>query len=240
MRNVADLRAAGMGVHKVLLVHDATSVSSDLFFWVLTMLDPKVVLDVVAVPPPEESAAPIDGVLQRDQERARSLGREIHVESLGGTITGRTSCDCARDGHYELIILPLPQERPIEKGRLCDPEMSYVPVPRPLPGVPRGTPGDPGRGWRIVPNRVSTNDRRRRRVARAPRIAEAPEVDTGYRFFPRERESNAEPNEALREQLSTRRTRAESPQLLLCQRRTVLAARFSARSANEVVVAESR
>jgi amino acid transporter/nucleotide-binding universal stress UspA family protein len=124
-RNVADLRAAGLGVHKVLLIHDATSVSTDLFFWVLTMLDPKVVLDVVAVPPPEESAAPIDGVLQRDQERARSLGREIHVESLG-TNYGTDVVKLARDGHYELIILPLPQERPIEKGRICDPEMSYV------------------------------------------------------------------------------------------------------------------
>jgi amino acid transporter/nucleotide-binding universal stress UspA family protein len=124
-RNVADLRAAGLGVHRVLLLHDTTSVSTDLFFWVLTMLDPKVVLDVVAVPPPEESAVPADGVLQREQERARSLGREIHVETLGGNY-GPDVVRLARDGHYELIIVPLPQERPIEKGRLCDPEMSYV------------------------------------------------------------------------------------------------------------------
>jgi amino acid transporter/nucleotide-binding universal stress UspA family protein len=124
-RNVADLRAAGLGVHKVLLIHDATSMSTDLFFWVLTMLDPKVVLDIVAIPPPEDSAAQGDGVLQKDQERARSLGREIRVQSLSGNY-GSDVVRLARDGHYELIIVPLSQERPFEKGRLCDPEMSYV------------------------------------------------------------------------------------------------------------------
>jgi amino acid transporter/nucleotide-binding universal stress UspA family protein len=124
-RTAADLRAAGLGVDKVLLVHDSTSVGSDIFFWVLTMLDSKVALDVVAVPPPDESAVPGNGVLQRDQERARSLGREIHVQSLSGNY-GADVVRLAREGHYELIIIPLSQERPIEKGRLCDREMSYV------------------------------------------------------------------------------------------------------------------
>jgi nucleotide-binding universal stress UspA family protein len=124
-RTVADLRAAGLGVDKVLLIHDETSVSADLFFSALTMLDSKVVLDVAAVPPPEESAAQVNGVLQRDQERARSLGREIHVQALGKNY-GSEVVRLARDGHYDVIILPLPQERPMEKGRLCDAEMSYI------------------------------------------------------------------------------------------------------------------
>src|SRR5205085_1010382 len=54
-RTVADLRAAGVGVDRVLLVHDGTPAGSDLFRAVLTMLDPLVALDVAAVPP--ESAA---------------------------------------------------------------------------------------------------------------------------------------------------------------------------------------
>jgi amino acid transporter/nucleotide-binding universal stress UspA family protein len=124
-RKVADLRAAGLGVDKVLLIHDATSVSSDLFFWVLTMLDSKVVLDVASVPPPEETAAGSDGVLQRDQERARSLGRDIRVQPLTEHY-GPEVVRIARDGHYELIIVPLTPERPLEKGRICDAEMSYV------------------------------------------------------------------------------------------------------------------
>ncbi len=124
-RSVADLRAAGVGVDKVLLIHDATPVSSDLFVWVLTMLDRKVVLDVAAIPPQEETNASTNGVLQRDLERARILGREIKVESLGATY-GQDVVRLAKDGHYELIVLPLPQERPLEKGRLCGSEMNYV------------------------------------------------------------------------------------------------------------------
>jgi amino acid transporter/nucleotide-binding universal stress UspA family protein len=124
-RTVADLRAAGLGVDKVLLVHESTSTSTDLFFKVLTMLDRKVVLDVIAIPPPDESAATSNGALQRDQERAHTLGREIHVVSLGAHY-GADLVRLARDGHYELIIIPLPQERPIEKGRLWCAEVDYV------------------------------------------------------------------------------------------------------------------
>jgi amino acid transporter/nucleotide-binding universal stress UspA family protein len=124
-RSVADLRAAGVGIDKVLLIHDSTPGSSDLFFWVLTMIDPKVVLDVAAVPPPEETASLTNGVLQRDQERARTLGRDIRTQTLGGNY-GAELVRLAREGHYELIIAPLPQERPMEKGRLCSAELSYV------------------------------------------------------------------------------------------------------------------
>jgi hypothetical protein len=89
------------------------------------MLDSKVVLDVAAVPPPEDTAPSADGVLQRDQERARTLGREIHVKSLGHKY-GPDVVRFARDGHYELIIIPLPPDSPLERGRLCSPEVSYV------------------------------------------------------------------------------------------------------------------
>ena len=43
-RSVAELRAAGVGVDRVLLLHDGSPASSDLFASVLTMLDDKVVL----------------------------------------------------------------------------------------------------------------------------------------------------------------------------------------------------
>src|SRR5438132_1223125 len=51
-RSVAELRAAGVGVDRVLLLHDGSPASSDLFQAVLTMLDPQVVLGLVAVVPP--------------------------------------------------------------------------------------------------------------------------------------------------------------------------------------------
>jgi len=48
-RTVAELRAAGIGVRRVLMVHDNNHHSRDLFDSVLTMLDPDVVFDVVHV-----------------------------------------------------------------------------------------------------------------------------------------------------------------------------------------------
>lgn len=124
-RTVADLRAAGIGVDKVLLVHDGLPASSDLFQSVLTMLDAKVALDLVAVAPIETPPPQLDGVLLRDRERARTLGREIKVHSLDGHF-GPELVRLAREGHYELIIVALPQERPAEKGRLWGPDTDYV------------------------------------------------------------------------------------------------------------------
>src|SRR5439155_2899719 len=55
-RAVAALRAAGVGVDRVLLLHDGSRVGSDLFRAVLTMLDPQVNLALAYVPGPD--AAP--------------------------------------------------------------------------------------------------------------------------------------------------------------------------------------
>src|SRR5438067_8921427 len=56
-RSVAELRAAGVGVDRVLLVHHDSTESSDLFQAVLTMLDPDVALGLVPVGV-ESAAAP--------------------------------------------------------------------------------------------------------------------------------------------------------------------------------------
>src|SRR5437879_9242876 len=50
-RSVAELRAAGVGIDRVLLLHDGTTNCSDLFNGVLTMLDPKVELALLPVVP---------------------------------------------------------------------------------------------------------------------------------------------------------------------------------------------
>jgi amino acid transporter/nucleotide-binding universal stress UspA family protein len=107
-RSVAELRAAGVGVDRVLLAHDGTPGSSDLFQRVLTMLDPQVGLDVVAVTPQQTLG---DQAIQRDQEQARRLGRELHVHSPDGQ-PGLEIVRLAREEQYDLIILALPEERP--------------------------------------------------------------------------------------------------------------------------------
>ncbi len=108
-RSVAELRSAGVGVSHVLLVHDGTVASSDLFAVALTTIDPDVALTVVHVPSssatvpgaaaaapsplplgegsgvraPNGAAAPPEaGRLQQDLERAEQLHREVEVCQL--------------------------------------------------------------------------------------------------------------------------------------------------------------
>ena len=76
-RSVAELRAAGVGVSRVLLVHDGTPKSHDLFQSVLTMLDPQVHLDLVVVPHSALAAGEIQTALAADVSRAKQLGREL-------------------------------------------------------------------------------------------------------------------------------------------------------------------
>ncbi len=121
-RNVAELRAAGLGVNRVLLAHDGTSTSHDLFQAVITMLDPQVSLDLVAVPPPELRDAESQGAsgLVPDEQWAKKLGRDARVLQLPG-LPGPGMVQLAREGIYDLVIVAFPEpwsesrrdERPI-------------------------------------------------------------------------------------------------------------------------------
>jgi amino acid transporter len=124
-RSVAELRAAGVGVDRVLLAHDGSPGNSDLFQAVLTMLDPQVVLALAPVVPP--GSEPLNGhsVVHQDEERARQLGRELIVLSLkvadGPEIVGK-----AKDGEYDLIILPLSPESPADPIGTLDERSRYI------------------------------------------------------------------------------------------------------------------
>jgi nucleotide-binding universal stress UspA family protein len=109
-RTVAELRAAGIGVRRVLMIHDNTPHSSDLFEMVLTTLDADVVFDV---------AHPVNGqssggnstttstrVLQ-DIERAAKVGREVAVHTLSGE-RGPAIVQLALEKDYDLIVLDAP------------------------------------------------------------------------------------------------------------------------------------
>ncbi len=132
-RSVAELRAAGVGVDRVLMTHDGSAANSDLFEAVLTMLDPEVVLTLVSTPPADSFPLPVpvsvpdsgmgtdtgtdsslrgNGVLYLDQERAKQLGRELDIRSLPGDPAqlGERIVTLAQDEKYDLIILSLPTE----------------------------------------------------------------------------------------------------------------------------------
>jgi amino acid transporter/nucleotide-binding universal stress UspA family protein len=126
-RSVAELRAAGVGVDRVLLLHDGSQASSDLFQAVLTMLDPQVVLTVVPVPPaaseqPQPAAA--TGTLSQDEERARKLGRALQVLAMGSD--GPSIVNRARQDQYDLIIVPLPVETPSDVIAVLDERAKYL------------------------------------------------------------------------------------------------------------------
>ncbi len=114
-RSVAELRAAGVGVSHVLLVHYGTSASSDLFAAALTMLDPLVALSVVSVPLAPELAANNE-LLQQDLQRAEQLKREVEVcpLSMGDpnqqitALAKQLECDLLIMGDIEESITELP------------------------------------------------------------------------------------------------------------------------------------
>jgi nucleotide-binding universal stress UspA family protein len=108
-RSVAELRAGGVGVDRVLFVHEGTPAASDLFQAVLTMLDPGVVLDIVSVIPGGHE--PINGysTVKQDEERARQLGRELKAHEATGDVAAAIVA-LAREGKYDLIVLPLPPD----------------------------------------------------------------------------------------------------------------------------------
>src|SRR5207247_8696335 len=70
-RSVAELRAAGVGVDRVLMLYDGSPVHSDLFQAVLTMLDPQVKLGLLPVPAAGMKSAAAEGLVQRESQRAR-------------------------------------------------------------------------------------------------------------------------------------------------------------------------
>jgi amino acid transporter/nucleotide-binding universal stress UspA family protein len=115
-KSVAELRAAGVGVDRVLLVHDGSRASSDLFRWVLTMLDPLVGLELAYVPAPEATSA----TLQADHERASNLGREVVIHSLPAEFAAEL-VRLARETQADLLILPRGEGR---NG--ADPQAEYV------------------------------------------------------------------------------------------------------------------
>lgn len=141
-RSVAELRAAGVGVDRVLLLHDGTSAGSDLFQAVLTMLDPLVDLGVMLLStagngqdraaslsgrsPQERGGATPGGleIIQRDEERASRLGRPLrHLPTVED---GEGIVRVAREEQFDLIIVPLPPETPGEPLRGLEPRLLHV------------------------------------------------------------------------------------------------------------------
>ncbi|HYT94571.1 MAG TPA: APC family permease [Gemmataceae bacterium] len=110
-RTVAELRAAGVGVDKVLLAHTGTPESRDVFEALLTMLDPQVALGVVPLVNDGGTSMQAPDVIRQEEERAGKVGRELHVCPMDRA-AGEGVVRAAREGEYDVIVLALPRERP--------------------------------------------------------------------------------------------------------------------------------
>jgi nucleotide-binding universal stress UspA family protein len=106
-RSVAELRASEAGVKRVLLVHDGTQASHDLFEKVFTMLDEQVGLTVVQIPSGEARTNGQDLVRQA-QEQAERLHRPVEFQRLDSDL-GNGLVTLAAQGGYDLIIFGEPE-----------------------------------------------------------------------------------------------------------------------------------
>src|SRR5262249_12975698 len=95
-RSVEELRAAGVGVDRVLLVPGEGQGGLDLFQAVLTMLDAKVVLGLVVPPAGQGNGVSIAHLAK---EQCEQLERDLNLLGLQGEC-GPEVVRLARDGAY--------------------------------------------------------------------------------------------------------------------------------------------
>jgi amino acid transporter len=109
-RSVGELRAAGVGVRRVLMVHDNTPHASDLFDMVITALDPAVVFDLVHVPGGRTnggSSLTPGNCLAMDIEQAHKIGREVAVHTITAD-PGPEIVRLVQEQEYDLLVLEDP------------------------------------------------------------------------------------------------------------------------------------
>jgi amino acid transporter len=142
-RTVAELRAAGVGVRRVLMQHANTPRAHDLFDTVLTALDPDVVLDVVSVgldASANGSSGCIPNFLMQDVDQAEKIGRRVAVHKIEGA-PGPAFVRLAIERDYDLIVLDCPlaagaQQLPAWQQYVLEHAACAV-CPISLPGIQR-------------------------------------------------------------------------------------------------------
>jgi amino acid transporter/nucleotide-binding universal stress UspA family protein len=108
-KSVAELRSAGVGVRRAILVHFDTPESSDLFDAALTMIDPDVLLTIVPIPAGEHAAGE-PGRIPQDLERARQVKRDLQVQSLPAGKPEAELLRFAQSQACDMIIVGVPSE----------------------------------------------------------------------------------------------------------------------------------
>ncbi|MGL4554665.1 MAG: APC family permease, partial [Gemmataceae bacterium] len=124
-RSVAELRAAGVGVDRVLVLHDGSPANSDLFQAVMTMLDDEVVLGLASAVPAGSDPHNGHGVIHQDEERAKQIDRPLRMHELKAA-DGPEVVALAKQELYDVIIVPLTAESPNDPLGHLDARGQYV------------------------------------------------------------------------------------------------------------------
>jgi amino acid transporter/nucleotide-binding universal stress UspA family protein len=104
--SAADLRAAGEGIRRALLICTGGAGDDDVLEVALTAFDPAVSL-VVACSAGGQLRAPGKSPSERLRERAKELGRQLDVHELKGD-PGPALVELANQNHCDLIVVPSP------------------------------------------------------------------------------------------------------------------------------------
>jgi amino acid transporter len=142
-RSVEELRSAGIGVSRAMLVHFGTADSSDFFKAVLTMLDPHVAMTLVplaAKPEPGEAAG---SWIRQDVERSEQLRREVDVCPLPQGEPAAEIVRLATEQKFDVILIGKASESSIETAPPLDVEyiVEHAPCwvcvvsPKPIPDL---------------------------------------------------------------------------------------------------------
>jgi amino acid transporter len=146
-RSVDELRSAGVGIDRALLVHSGTAEGSDLFKAVLTMLDPDVALSIVALPGGESGLVGGESWIDLDMKRAEQLRREVDLQGLPAGDAARGIVQLAERDEYDAILIGMAS--PSSPSRLPPLDVDYVIRHAPCwvcvitpTAIPRGTVED--------------------------------------------------------------------------------------------------
>lgn len=143
-RSVAELRAARVGVNRVLVVHDGSQASHDLYQTVLTMLDDRIGLTLVQIPSfePEDNHL---GLMEQARAQAERLRRRVDFQSVDRDL-GATLVDLITQGEYDLVVLSEPELDAAEAIESREDWLSAIRSKCPCPVL---------LGWRSLPLSVT-------------------------------------------------------------------------------------
>ncbi len=123
----AGLRAAGVGIRRLLFIHDSSRNASDWFRALLTMVDRAVVIDILNVPAVREDTGP--DLVKTDLANAGRLGWQPKLYSATPADAATRIAELVRDQHYDLVVAIKPSDNLGEHAPQIDPAILVEHLP---------------------------------------------------------------------------------------------------------------